>query len=166
MARRNRRTTNPMPEGCRAYCLDDGSREYLLFHGLPVGVLPLVLTEGFKIIPGKSGSFGSGSYFADLASKADFYSGKTGRGHVKVQLVCRVSLGTMHLEQGRHTKDNYPPAGYDSVVALPRSLGGRVHHLEMVVFHFLQALPVMAIYYEHLDDCECRFCDYCGGCAS
>lgn len=158
-----------MPEKCKAMRLDSDAEEYLLFHGLPIDVLDAVLQEGFKIVPAADAAngrmFGDDSYFADMASKADLYAGMCGKPHVKVQLLCRVSLGKFHFATGETTRRECPRPGYDSVVALPYSDGGKVELHEMIVYNFLQALPVCAIWYSHKAACRCRFCDYCGGCS-
>ena len=85
--------------------------------------------------------------------------------NTKVQLVCRVALGKFQLATSITRKEDCPLPGYDSVVALPFDEGGRnIELLEMIVYHYLQVLPVLAIHYRHTSLCRCRFCDYCGGC--
>eukprot|EP00928_Gymnodinium_smaydae_P075108 TRINITY_DN58113_c0_g1_i1.p1 TRINITY_DN58113_c0_g1~~TRINITY_DN58113_c0_g1_i1.p1 ORF type:complete len:434 (+),score=35.16 TRINITY_DN58113_c0_g1_i1:54-1355(+) len=156
-----------MPVCCRGICLDKDSNEFLLFHGLEQENVQSILEQGFKVDTHNHGRmFGDGSYFSDLASKADLYSGMYGGREVKTQLLCKVSLGKFRCAGASGERASYPGAGFDSVVALPRELGGKVDHLEMVVYHYLQVLPICAVHYMHKDTCRCRFCNPCGGCST
>jgi len=97
------------------------SKGQVMFHSereSPVGVIK---KQGFDDRLGStSGMLGSGSYFADKASKADCYGGRynsmdgpegsyTSVDEVATMFLCRVAMGTPHLTQQSMEQLRRPP---------------------------------------------------------
>ena len=56
------------------------------------------------------------------------------------------------------TPDRQDGEPYDSITALTKEHGGRVDHMEFVIFKEQMALPQYLIYYRHAEDCWCHNC--------
>lgn len=69
--------------------------EYLLFHGCSWKAAKKIKEQGFDAQRGAEGAamFGHGTYFAQNASKSDFYTQKDFRTSERCMLVARVLLG-------------------------------------------------------------------------
>ena len=147
--------------------------ECVLFHGCPFGVVESIQKHGFDTQRGGEATgamFGTGTYFAENASKSDRYttcsecSSCRGCKHPQAErciLVVRVLLGetkAVTTEDCRSCKR--APEGCDSVTAQNKSNGGKVDHTEFVVYKDPQALVRWLIYYRHKSDCECHNCKY------
>ena len=157
--------------------------ECLLFHGCPMGAVESIMENGLDPQRGGEGvgsAFGSGAYFAENASKSDFYttcsqccSCKDCK-HPQAErciFVVRVLLGETKVVTGQVLKDykekkqecrswKRAPEGCDSVTAENRQNGGVVDHREFVVYKEQQSLVRWLIYYRHKSDCECHNCKY------
>ncbi|CAE7856490.1 Parp11 [Symbiodinium necroappetens] len=120
--------------------------------------------------------FGKGTYFAQNASKSDFYTtcsecsrdaahGDCSHPHGERCLVlARVLLGqskpvtTEKLKGITRAPERQDGEPYDSITALTKEHGGRVDHMEFVIFKEQMALPQYLIYYRHAEDCWCHNC--------
>ncbi|CAE8604181.1 unnamed protein product, partial [Polarella glacialis] len=149
--------------------------EVLLFHGCSWSQLFGVLREGFdsRLGGNQDASFGIGSYFTAVASKADGYSQRWGDWEerpacdispdIRCLLVARVALGEISEQLDADTTLRRPPMGRgdrrcDSVLGVPRDRGGCVDYDEFVVYRPGQATPQFIIDYQHLPSCFCRCC--------
>jgi large subunit ribosomal protein L40e len=143
--------------------------EYFLFHGAPSAVLQRICEGGFD--PRRGGAnagkmFGTGTYFAENASKADRYSEPSGgaAGGERSVLMARVCLGATHVTRVSMPTATMPPdrqdgkAPLDSVTAEKATQGGAVDLREYVVYTASQALPEYRIWYKHDQRCECARC--------
>ncbi|CAE7828606.1 Tnks [Symbiodinium sp. CCMP2592] len=174
------------PHGISAFMCDYGHvnlNEYLLFHGCPSGAVDSILEKGLD--PQRGGEaagnmFGTGAYFAENASKSDFYttcsecSSCKDCKHPQAErciLVVRVLLGETKVVTAQVRKDyaekkkdfrswKRAPEGCDSVTAENLQNGGVVDHREFVVYKEQQSLVRWLIYYRHKSDCECHNCKY------
>jgi hypothetical protein len=164
-----------------ALLLDGSLRDYLLYHGAEGSIVERICTKGFD--PQRGGEnagkmFGVGAYFAENASKADFYAipdpDRSPQGQ-RATLVTRVLLGDAFRASKEtieklpeRTLNNYTHAPrkpgsidhYDSVCGLRRNENGLVDHREYVVYKDDQALPLAVIRYRHLKQCKCNNCCY------
>jgi len=151
--------------------------EALLFHGCKWETVFSILREGFDSRLGGTNvgsAFGIGTYFSTVASKADLYSQrwadwphKPANCEVPENLRCmicaRVALGEIYEATRSDDSLRRPPLGRDntrcdSLVGVPRDRGGCVDYDEFVIFKPGQAVPQFVIEYEHLPECQCRFC--------
>ena len=148
--------------------------EYMLYHGTRYENLDLIAEHGLNPLPALGGMFGRGVYFAQNASKSDFYTTckecathkcktcKHAEGERGI-LVSRVLLGTTHIM--KHT-DNVvkgwvePPCTRDSITAACKADGGVVDHMEFVVFKDPHMLVQFQIFYKHDTTCRCHSCQY------
>ncbi|CAE7253725.1 Tnks, partial [Symbiodinium microadriaticum] len=147
--------------------------EHVLFHGCPFGAVKSILENGLD--PQRGGEatgqmFGAGAYFAENASKSDFYttcsecSSCKDCKHAEAErciLVARVLLGETKVVTTENCSSwKRAPEGYDSVTAQKKSNGGRVDHTEFVVYKEQMALVRWLIFYRHKSDCQCHSCKY------
>ena len=178
------------PDGCSTiqgmsapFCREDGMvnlNEYLLFHGCPYQVADHVARHGLD--PQRGGEvvgavFGRGTYFAQNASKSDFYTTCSECWSTSCQdcthaegerclLIARVLLGESKIVRQEHCRgiprapvrsDGLP---YDSLTALTKADGGQVDHMEFVIFKEQLSLVQYLVYYRHKMTCECHNCRY------
>lgn len=145
--------------------------EYILFHGCPSKVVEQIQDTGLD--PQRGGEhgkmFGIGAYFAENASKSDYYttcedcstSGSCKHpGKERCILVARVLLGETKLTKSPCKKSTRAPDGHDSIMAVKREHGGAVDHMEFVTYKEQNALVRYLIYYRHKSDCPCHNCIY------
>ncbi|CAE7474820.1 unnamed protein product [Symbiodinium microadriaticum] len=113
--------------------------------------------------------FGIGTYFAENASKSDFYTTcedcHTCRDckHAEQErciLVARVLLGETQVTKSRCDSLRRAPDGYDSITAEKRERDGIVDHMEFITYKEQNALVRWLIYYRHKSDCPCHNCRY------
>ena len=154
--------------------------EYFLFHGTKYDQVEQIIDYGLD--PQHSGDsagamFGHGTYFAENASKSDFYTtcdqcaatlSADGKCHhptgIRCMIVTQVLLGqTCPETQGdsnrmraRDREDGKGP--YDSHTALKRADGGCVDHMEFIIFKEQRALVRFVIFYKHKETCQCKDC--------
>ncbi|CAE7765672.1 Tnks [Symbiodinium sp. CCMP2456] len=181
---RNPNGCSPIPDitALSCHCAQFGSmdlNEFLLFHGCPLHTCEQIASRGFD--PQRGGEvvgamFGRGTYFAQNASKSDFYttcsecSGDAAHGDCshphgeRCLVLARVLLGqslpvtTEKLKGITRAPERQDGEPYDSITALTREHGGRVDHMEFVIFKEQMALPQYLIYYRHAEDCWCHNC--------
>ncbi|CAE7402136.1 Tnks [Symbiodinium sp. KB8] len=181
---RNPKGCSPIPDitAFSCHCAQFGSmdlNEFLLFHGCPLHTCEQIASRGFD--PQRGGEavgamFGKGTYFAQNASKSDFYTtcsecsrdaahGDCSHPHGERCLVlARVLLGqskpvtTEKLKGITRAPERQDGEPYDSITALTKEHGGRVDHMEFVIFKEQMALPQYLIYYRHAEDCWCHNC--------
>ena len=150
-----------------AYDLDIGLHELLLYHGCRKGSIDGILSEGFD--PSRSGErsgrfFGCGTYFADIAAKADTYVDSAADG-MKCVVVAQVCLGKAlkaframpRFHPSCSEGDDERPA-FDSVVGEDTEHGGILDHREYVIYDGAQAMPRYLVWYQHCEDCRCFRC--------
>lgn len=159
-----------MPRGATAIpciraerIIETAANEYLLFHGAKSDSITAILKNGFD--PRRAGEaagqmFGMGCYFAENASKSDFYCAD----QLELEmLVVQVCLGEAHVAKAA-TSFVRPPdksgtlTPYDSVVGEIRDREGCLDHREYIVYERSQALPTYIIVYKHVARCICRRC--------
>ncbi|CAE7200194.1 Dynlt1 [Symbiodinium natans] len=130
--------------------LDIGLDELLLYHGCRAGSIHGILHEGFD--PSRSGEragqfFGCGTYFADVAAKADSYVDVAPDG-VRCIIVAQVCLGKAlralramprFHPSCREAEDEGPAC--DSVIGEDTKHGGILDHREYVIYRGAQAIP-------------------------
>ena len=148
--------------------LDLGIDEFLLYHGCRAGSVDGILREGFD--PCRSGEragrfFGCGTYFADVAAKADTYVDSTADG-MKCLILAQVCLGKalralqamprFQPSTGADGEEDQP--AFDSVVGEDSEHGGVLDHREYVIYNGSQAVPRYLVWYQHTDDCKCFRC--------
>ena len=142
--------------------------EYLLFHGCPMEAVDSILEKGLD--PQRGGEaigamFGTGSYFAENASKSDFYARcpEPGRQAERCIMAVRVMLGNTKVVTTEDCSSwRRAPEGFDSVTAEKREHGGQVDHREFVVYKEQMALVRWLIYYRHKSECDCHNCKFRG----
>ena len=119
--------------------------------------------------------FGRGLYFAENAS--NFYttcelccqSGVTSSLEcthptgTRCMLVAQVLLGESNSVKETDRKrlraaDRPDGAPSDSHTALKKDLGGRVDHMEYIIFKEQLSLVRFLIFYRHTPECECKDC--------
>ena len=156
--------------------------EYLLFHGTSYRKAVIIAHSGLD--PKRAGDsagvmFGRGVYFAQNASKSDFYTtcvqcqGDDPKLCCHAQgmrcvLVARVLLGESlilkhtDVEVQRRTSPPKQQNGvpYDSVTVARRRNGGVVDHMEFVVFDDDRILVQFLIFYKHDAMCQCNGCQH------
>ena len=151
----------------------------MLFHGCSAHASEQIVRRGFD--PQRGGEvvgdlFGRVTYFAQNASKSDFYttcsecdddatSKSCSHPHgERCIVVARVLLGDSMLVtqedlRGRarapETQHGEP---YDSITALTKEHDGVVDHMEFVIFKEQMALAQFLVYYHHDNDCWCHNC--------
>ncbi|CAE7465447.1 Tnks [Symbiodinium sp. CCMP2456] len=156
--------------------------EYLLYHGTSFRKAEGILRTGFD--PQRGGDmtgsmFGKGTYFAQNASKSDFYTTcnectsdnckecRHAQGE-RCILVARVLLGESFVETAptvdtKHwikAPDQCDGNPYDSVTGACRAHGGVVDHMEFVVFKESRMHVQFQIFYAHDASCNCSNCIY------
>ena len=145
--------------------------EYLLFHGCSSEAATKIKEQGFDAQREAEGGamFGQGTYFAQNASKSDFYAFPDYFNSERCVLVARVLLGeskvvttaspAFHQGESRSRapeRENGQP--YDSLSAQTRAQGGSVDHMEFVIFKDQMALLQYVIHYRHKRGCTCHTC--------
>ena len=153
--------------------------EYFLFHGTNYDNVDQIIEHGLDPQRGHTtgAMFGHGTYFAENASKSDFYTTcdqcaakpcADGKCHhatgMRCMIVAQVLLGrtcaVTDANRGRKRacdrEDGKGP--YDSHTALKRADGGCVDHMEYIIFKEQRALVRFVIFYKHLEQCECKDC--------
>jgi hypothetical protein len=155
--------------------LDATLNEFLLYHGTTNEAVDKICAEGFDPLVRREASrpiFGSGTYFASAASKADKYTSSSraaearGLPGLRRQIVTRVCLGHAYLTRRSMRDQVHPPlyadaAGtrmYDSVLGLTRAEGGTLDFREYVVYDRDRCLPAAVITYMHTPGCRCHVC--------
>ena len=147
--------------------LDIGLDELLLYHGCRAGSIHGILHEGFD--PSRSGEragqfFGCGTYFADVAAKADSYVDVAPDG-VRCIIVAQVCLGKAlralramprFHPSCREAEDEGPAC--DSVIGEDTKHGGILDHREYVIYRGAQAIPRYLVWYQHCEGCSCFRC--------
>ena len=156
--------------------------KYLLFHGTSYRKAVIIAHSGLD--PRRAGDsagvmFGRGVYFAQNASKSDFYTTCVqcqsddpklccyAQG-MRCVLVSRVLLGESLIlkrtgadVQGQTRAPNQRNGvPYDSLTAAPRANGGVVDHMEFVVFEDDRILVQFLIFYKHDAMCRCNGCQH------
>ena len=156
--------------------------EYLLFHGTSYTKSNVIAHEGLDAQRGGESvgaMFGRGVYFAQNASKSDFYTtckdcttdscrDCTHAEGERCILVTRVLLGeSLIVKHTDRTVQNWirapdkPTGGpYDSITAASKDDGGAVDHMEFVVFKDPRMLVQFQVFYRHVADCSCHSCQY------
>ncbi|CAE6973517.1 TNKS [Symbiodinium sp. CCMP2592] len=154
--------------------------EYLLYHGTSFRKAEGILRTGFD--PQRGGDmtgslFGKGTYFAQNASKSDFYTTcsecasdnfkecRHAQGE-RCILVARVLLGESFVETAltvdtKHwikAPDQPDGTPHDSVTGACRADGGVVDHMEFVVFKESRMHVQFQIFYAHVASCNCSNC--------
>ena len=153
--------------------------EHFLFHGTNYDNVCQIIEHGLDPQRGGSASarFGYGTYFAENASKSDFYTtcdqcaarpSGVGKCHhptgMRCMIVAQVLLGktcaVTEADRNRmracDRKDGRGP--YDSHTALKRADGGCVDHMEYIIFKEQRALVRFLIFYKHKEKCQCKDC--------
>ena len=154
--------------------------EYFLFHGTNYDNVDQIIEHGLD--PQRGGDatgalFGHGTYFAENASKSDFYTTcaqcaatppADGKCHhptgIRCMIVAQVLLGKTcpvtdpdrNRMRARDREDGKGP--YDSHTALKRADGGCVDHMEFIIFKEQRALVRFVIFYKHKETCQCKDC--------
>ncbi len=158
--------------------------EYFLFHGTNYDNVRQIMKHGLD--PQRGGDatgalFGHGTYFAENASKSDFYTtcdqcaarlaaapsadGKCNHPTgTRCMLVAQVLLGKTcpvtdpdrNRMRAHDREDGKGP--YDSHTALKRADGGCVDHMEFIIFKEQRALVRFVIFYKHKETCQCKDC--------
>ena len=175
-----KRLAEERPDGCTALSgipaihrcnVEDGHvdlNECVLFHGCPLEAVEKILEKELDPQRGGEGAgamFGIGSYFAENASKSDFYATcpEPGRQAERCIMAVRVMLGNTKVVTTEDCESwSRAPDGFDSVTAEKRGNGGQVDHREFVVYKEQMALVRWLIYYRHKSECECHNCKYRG----
>ena len=154
--------------------------EYLLYHGAAFSRAHQILRTGLDPQTGTVTGSGRGTYFAENASKADFYAtcdscgendrprsccNKCGDRYV---FIARVLLGQSHvLRAGRNYHDAINAERqenghrYDSHTALSSAWGGSLDHMEYVTYKE-KCLLRWLVRYRHKETCQCHNCLYRG----
>ena len=145
--------------------LDLGFDEFLLYHGCRACSIDGILREGFD--PCRSGEragrfFGCGTYFADVAAKADTYVDAAADG-MRCLIVAQVCLGKAlralrTMPRFQPDEEDEAESAFDSVVGEDREHGGVLDHREYIVYKGSQAMPRYLVWYRHSDDCKCFRC--------
>ena len=155
--------------------------EYFLFHGTNYDSIDQIIEHGLD--PQRGGDsagalFGIGTYFAENASKSDFYTtcdqcvarpSADGKCHhptgMRCMIVAQVLLGKTYpvrtdMNRNRlRAHDREDGKGpYDSHTALKRADGGCVDHMEFIIFKEQRALVRFVIFYKHQETCQCKDC--------
>ena len=156
--------------------------EYLLFHGTSYTKSNVIAHEGLDAQRGGESvgaMFGRGVYFAQNASKSDFYTtckdcttdscrDCTHAEGERCILLTRVLLGeSLIVKHTDRTVQNWirapdkPTGGpYDSITAASKDDGGVVDHMEFVVFKDPRMLVQFQVFYRHVAACSCHNCQY------
>ena len=80
----------------------------MLFHGAEYNVVDIITRRGFDDrLANTGGMFGSGIYFANMASKSDEYVGRSG-GTFKM-IIARVSMGNAYRTNRTMSGTRRPP---------------------------------------------------------
>ena len=160
-----------------AGCLD--FNEYLLFHGCPWHRVDEIARRG--IDPQRGGEavgsmFGRGAYFAQNASKSNLYTNCSecqrsatfqGCRHAEGErcvIAVRVILGetkmatTEDYSQIIRAPDRISGEPFESISAVTKENGGKVDHMEFVIFDRQLALVRYLIFYRHKRQCCCHNC--------
>ena len=141
--------------------------EFFLFHGVPSNLSERIAQQGLD--PRYAGEhfgklFGSGVYFAKMASKSDIYTKPNDGSKIRTMYLARVCLGEAHQATKRMDSILRPPERPDkrgplnSVRALSLDQGGCVEFLEYIIYKDAQAYPEFRISYEHTSTCQCTHC--------
>eukprot|EP00418_Pyrodinium_bahamense_P050546 CAMPEP_0179164260 /NCGR_PEP_ID=MMETSP0796-20121207/80598_1 /TAXON_ID=73915 /ORGANISM="Pyrodinium bahamense, Strain pbaha01" /LENGTH=165 /DNA_ID=CAMNT_0020866685 /DNA_START=29 /DNA_END=523 /DNA_ORIENTATION=- len=139
---------------------DSTLNQFLFFHGTSTENIQKIISEGFD--PSRSSGrnlFGKGTYFAENASKADYYHASAKPGQVVQILLARVALGNAYVaRQALPPTLSCPPDSgaalpFDSVIGEKREQGGVVDHREYVIYDRYQALPAYIVEYRHRSAC-------------
>ena len=131
--------------------LDPSINELYLFHGTDLDTARHVAEFGFdERLSNLAGLFGAGSYFADVACKSNWY---TGRGSIRVFLICRVIMGLPYCTRTVHNDAEFPtrrPPDLSTIPGRPHDSifaetgvanDGQQMHNEYVVFDRYQVYP-------------------------
>ena len=130
----------------------------LLYHGCRLQHVEGILEKGFEpfFLGEKAGRcFGSGSYFTDVAAKADGYV-DVGPDGCRCLILAEVALGKVFRAFKWMPRGEVE--GYDSVLGEDEAHGGLLEHREYVVYKPEQILPRYLLYYRHGEQCECFRC--------
>ncbi|CAE7239918.1 Parp11 [Symbiodinium natans] len=159
-------------------CVD--LNEYLLFHACPLDSVSAICRRGLD--PQRGGEtagamFGRGAYFAQNASKSDFYTtckecsvdaSFRDCNHAmgeRCVLVVRVLLGSTFSVTDQDVRsesiraperENNEP--YDSITVQARANRGKLDHMEFVTFDKQLSLVQYVIWYRHTQSCRCHNC--------
>lgn len=146
-----------------------GLNEVFLYHGCRATSIDEILENGFDASRGgeRNGRlFGRGTYFTDVAAKADGYTDAQEDGW-HCLIVAQVCLGRVHSAVRPMPSLEQPPISglegtpsFDSVVGEDADHGGSLDHREYIVFSGGQALPRYLLWYKHSECCACFQC--CG----
>ena len=177
---RNPQGCSPIP-GIEAISCGSSLNEHLLLHGCRLPACDRIAKQGLD--PQRGGEsvgfmFGKGTYFAQNASKSDMYT-TCSRCHDRPAKKCqhwdgercivvaRVLLGECMMVTQEKLSSNIRaperPDGtdgelYDSLAAQTKENGGRVDHMEFVIFKEHMALVQYLVYYYHDWNCWCHNC--------
>ena len=141
--------------------------EFFLFHGVPSNLSERIAQQGLdpRYAGEHSGKlFGSGVYFANMASKSDIYTKPNDGTKTRTMYLTRVCLGEAYKATKRMDSILRPPERPDkrgplnSVRAPSVDQGGCVEYNEYIVYKDAQAYPEFRIVYEHISTCQCTHC--------
>lgn len=151
-------------------CRERSLNEHLFFHGAPSSAIAKICKGGFN--PQRGGEaarnmFGTATYFAANASKADIYTEDSTsllpRTATRTLILARVALGEAYRADRPLRGISRPPdrddgTEFDSVWADVLSNGGSVEHLEAMLYSESLAMPVALVDYRHAEACPCAEC--------